>query len=168
MMQKVLNELKIIALLALYFGFWLAGMMLIKYLLLAEYHIEFNDVSMALVGALVLSKVVLILEHVPLGNWVKQQPAWIEVVLRTLLYIFGVFVVLVLEKAYEGRHEYHGFTASLSSVFEDGDFYHVWLNIVCLSGALLSYNILSVLHRYLGSEGIIKMFMTPLPKDNQK
>ena len=168
MVEKILNEIKVIALLALYFGSWLAGMMLIKYLVLAEYHIKINDISMVFLGALILSKAVLILEHVPLGNWVINQPAWLEVMLRTLLYILGVFVILLLEKAFEGRHEYQSFIASLQSVFEHADIYHVWLNFICVSGALLFYNILSVIHRNLGTKGIIKMFITPLPEKDGK
>lgn len=164
MMGKILNELKVIVLLGLYFASWLASMMLIKYLVLAEYHIKIIDISMVLVGALVLSKVVLILEHVHLGNWVLNQPAWLEVLLRTLLYILGVFVILVLEKSFEGRHEYHSFIASLKSVFEHVDIYHVWLNFICVSSALLFYNIFSVIQRNLGTKKIIKMFITPLPK----
>ncbi|WP_373034146.1 hypothetical protein, partial [Sulfurovum sp.] len=63
MMGKILNEVKVIIVLGVYFASWLASMMLIKYLVLAEYHIKINDISMVLMGALVLSKVVLILEH---------------------------------------------------------------------------------------------------------
>lgn len=166
MMEKILHELKLIVLLALYFGSWIAGMMLIKYLLLAEYHIKINDISMVFLGALILSKAVLILEHVPLGNWIVNQPAWFEVLFRTLLYILGVLVILLLEKAFEGRHEYHSFAASLRSVFQHADIYHVWLNFICVSGALLFYNILSVIHRNLGTKAMIKMFITPLPKED--
>ena len=168
MKEKILNELKVIVLLALYFAAWIAGMMLIKYLILAEYHIKINDISMILVGALILSKSVLILEHVPLGNWISSQPAWLEVVLRTLLYVFGVFVVLLLEKAFEGRHEHHGFIASLESVFEHKDIYHVWLNFICVSGALFFYNIFSVIQRNLGTKAFIKIFITPLPEEDNK
>lgn len=168
MMDKILNELKVIVLLALYFGSWIAGMMLIKYLVLAEYHIKINGISMVFLGALILSKAVLILEHVPLGKWIVNQPAWLEVLFRTLLYVLGVFVILLIEKAFEGRHEYNSFTASLQSVFEHADIYHVWLNFICVSGALLFYNILSVIHRNLGTKEIIKMFITPLPKEDSK
>lgn len=142
--------------------------MLIKYLVLAEYHIKINDISMVFLGALILSKVVLILEHVPLGNWIVNQPAWLEVLFRTLFYVLGVLVILLLEKAFEGRHEYHSFAASLQSVFKHADIYHVWLNLICVSSALLFYNILSVIHKNLGTKAIIQMFITPLPKEESK
>ncbi len=95
--------------------------------------------EVALLGALVLAKVVLVLEYIPLGAWAQARPAWVDVMLRTALYAFGVFVVLLLEKAFEGRHEHGGFGASLIAVFQHADAKHVWLNTVCLSAALLSY-----------------------------
>lgn len=80
-------------------------------------------------------------------------------------YIFGVFVVLLLEKGFEGRHEHGGFTAALTSVFESADIYHVWLNFICLSVALLSYNVLSVVRKNLGKGALLSMFIRPLPDD---
>ncbi|MGD2160547.1 MAG: hypothetical protein PVG94_05160, partial [Gammaproteobacteria bacterium] len=94
--QKMLHEVKAVIALTLYFGIWLGALVLLKYLILAEYHIPFNRFSVVLVGALVLAKVVLVLEYIPLGSWVRSQPAWVDVVLRTTMYAFGVFVVLLL------------------------------------------------------------------------
>ncbi len=107
----------------------------------------------------------MLFRSVPLGAWVKARSAWVGVVLRTALYAFGVFVVLLLEKAFEGRHEYDGFGASLIAVFQHADVKHVWLNTVCLSAALLSYNMLSVIRKHLGKGALLRMFLTPLPDD---
>lgn len=162
--QKLKHEVAAVMWLTFYFGCWLGVFALIKYLLLAEYQIAFSGLSVAMVGALVLAKVVLVLEYVPLGAWVQTRPAWLAVVLRTVLYTFGVFVVLLLEKAFEGRHEYDGFDASLIAVFQHADVSHVWLNTLCLSAALLSYNMLSVVRKRLGKGAILQMFLTPLPE----
>lgn len=162
---RLTRELAALGLAALYFGCWLSGLLLLKQLVLAEYQIRFSGLSLALMGTLVLSKVVLLLEHVPLGEWVRRRPAWVDVVLRTALYALGVLVVLLLEKAFEGRHEYGGFVASLQAVFHHADIHHVWLNSLCLSAALLGYNILSVVRRRLGKGELLRMFLTPLPDE---
>ena len=164
-MQKVKEEIAAIISLTLYFLAWLGFLMLLKFLLLANYKIEFTDFSIAVVGALVLAKVVLILEHVPMGTWVRSKAAWVDVTLRTALYTFGVFVILVLEKGFEGRHEYGGFTASVMTLFEHAEIYHVWLNFISLSAALLSYNILSVVRKNLGKGALVQMLLRPLPDD---
>ena len=107
--QRVKYEIKALLLAILYFGTWVGVLMLVKALILAEYQIEFNRWSLAVVGVLAPVKVVLILEHVSLGDWVRNQPAWLDVLLCTTLYAVGMLAVLVLEKAFEGRHEYVGF-----------------------------------------------------------
>jgi hypothetical protein len=89
-LQKLKHEVKALGLAALFFGCWIAALLVLKQLLLAEYRIEFHGISLALVGALILSKVVLVLDHVSLGGWVRAQPAWVDVVLRTAMYAIGV------------------------------------------------------------------------------
>jgi hypothetical protein len=160
--EKLKHELKQVVALTIYFGCWLGVMVLFKYLLLAEYKIAVTHFSIAVVGALVLAKVVLILEHVSLGSWVRSKPAWVDVVLRTALYTFGVFVLISLERGLEFRHEYDGFFNALMAGYRQADAYHIWLNTLCLSGALLSYNLLSVVRKRLGKGALLKMFSTPL------
>jgi len=165
-MQKVKDEIRSVALATLYFAAWIGVLVLLKTLILAEYRIEFHGLSLALVGALVLAKVVLVLEHVPLGAWIRTRPALLDVILRTALYALGVFVVLLLEKTLEGRHEHGGFGPSLIALFQHAEVYHVWANVICLSGALLGYNVLSVLRRHLGEGAFIRLFLKPLPDES--
>ncbi|HWT83051.1 MAG TPA: hypothetical protein VN648_30080 [Candidatus Methylomirabilis sp.] len=110
--QKMKDEIKALAFATLYFGSWIGVLMVLKELILAEYQIEFHGLSLALVGTLVLAKVVLVLDHVPLGAWTRTRPTWVNVLLRTALYALGVLVVLILEKAFEGRRENGGFGPS--------------------------------------------------------
>jgi hypothetical protein len=162
--DKLKHELQAVGVAMLYFGCWIAALLLLKQLVLAEYQIAFHDWSLALVGALILSKVVLILERVPLGRWIRTQPAWVDVVLRTALYSFGVAVVLVLEKGWETRHEHDGFGPAVAALFRRADIHHVWVNTICLSGALFGYNLLSVVRQHLGTGGLRRLFLTPLPE----
>jgi hypothetical protein len=163
--QKLKEEIRAVVAASLYFGCWISALMVIKWLVLAEYQIAFHRWSMALVGALVLAKVVLVLEHVSLGAWVRRRPAWVEVVLRTALYTLGVAVVLILEKGFEGRHAAGGFVPALQNLFRQADIHHVGATTLCLSGALLVYNALSVIRRHLGEGGLIRMFLAPLPEE---
>ena len=162
--QTLKHEVTALTLAGLYFGCWIGTLMALKELLLAEYQIAFHGLSVVLIGVLVLAKVVLILEHVPLAAWVRSRPAWVDVVLRTLMYSFGVLVVLLIEKAFEGRREHGGLSPSLMSVFKHADVHHVWINTICLSGALLGYNILAVIRQHLGEGGLLRLFLTPTPE----
>ncbi len=160
---KLKKELESLAWATLYFSVWLGALLLVKSLLLAEYNIEFSDWSIVFMGVLVLAKVVLILERVPLGT--KNQPAWVDVLLRTGLYVAGVFVVLLLEKGFEGRHEYGGFGSAMQAALVATDHLHIWVNTICVSAALLGYNILMVIRRNLGEGELIRMFIEHLPKE---
>lgn len=159
---KIRNELKAVALTTLYFVVWLGALALLKKLILAEYEIEFGGLSVTLVGALILAKVVLILEHVPLGVWVRGQPAWIDVVLRTAMYAAGVFIVMVLERSFEGRNEHGGLSASIFALFNGVKLFHVLAETIVISGALLSFNALSVIREHLGPGGLKHLFMSPI------
>jgi len=75
-----------------------------------------------------------------------------------------VLVVLLLEKAFEGRHDHGGFSASFIALFQHADIKHIWLNTICLSAALLSYNMLSVVRKNLGNGALLRMFLSPLPE----
>jgi hypothetical protein len=163
--QKLKDEMKAVGIAALYFGCWIGALLLLKSLILAEYKIAFHGWSVVVVGVLVLSKVVLVLEHVSLGAWVRARPAWVDVVLRTVMYTLGVAIVLILEKGFEGQHEYGGFGAAVRQLFQQEDVYHLWANTLCLSGALLGYNVLTVVRRYIGNKGLIRLFLSPLPAE---
>lgn len=160
-LDKLKHEIKSVVLVTLFFAAWLSVFMAIKMLILEDYDIPFKGFSMALVGALILGKVVLILEHVSLGTWVRHQPVLVEVLLRTLLYAFGTLVVLLLERSFESRHEHGGVVPALANVFEHRDMPYVWVNTICLGGALLFYNLFSALKSHLGKDGLARVFLTP-------
>lgn len=162
--QKLGSEIRAVTLVTLYFATWIGVLVALKELALAEYRIEFHGLSLALIGALVLAKVVLVLEHLPLGAWIRTQPALVHVIVRTALYAAGVLVVLLFERALDGRHEHGGFGASLLAVFQHAEIHHVWVNAICLSGSLLVYNALFVVRRQLGERELIRLFFSPLPE----
>src|SRR4051812_24020062 len=76
--QKLLREIKIVGLITIYFALCFAVMMLLKHLVLAQHEIQFRGLSLAIVAALVVGKVVAVLEKVPLGPWVRRQPAALD------------------------------------------------------------------------------------------
>jgi hypothetical protein len=161
--RKIIEEIERIGIVSLYFAFCFGVMMLFKRLILAQYAIEFRGLTLALVGALVVAKVVVLLEKVSLGNWVRNQPVVVDVIFRTLLYTIGVWIALLLEKAFESRHEHGGFGSSLMSVFSHRDIHHVWASTIGVCAALLGFIIFSVLKRRFGGHELKRFFFaTPL------
>lgn len=152
--SKFVEELKAVGVTTLYFAVWFVLLVVVKSLILAEYRIEFRGLSIALIGALIVAKVVLIAGHVPLGAWVMSRPRVVEVLLRTALYSVGIVIVMLLEKSFEARHEYGGFLSALRHIFDHRDIHHVWANAICVSAALLSFNVLIQIRMRLGEGGL--------------
>lgn len=156
--EKIKSEIRGVFYTTLYFFTWFAGLYIIKVLLLEEYNIEFSDFSAVFVGALICAKVVMILEYVPIP-FTKNKPAWVEVLIRTFLYLIGVFIVLVLEKSFEARHEYGGFIEAFKNLKNVTNDYHIYVNIICVFGALIVFNTWSVIKLKLG-KGKFRKLMT--------
>ncbi|MFZ0256343.1 MAG: hypothetical protein WAN46_11990 [Gammaproteobacteria bacterium] len=165
---KLRDEIRSVGLATLFFGAWFFVLLVLKWLVLAEYRIEFHGLSMALIGALIVAKVVLLLENVPLGAWIRDRPAVVDVAARTGLYGLGVLVVLLLEKAFEARHEYGGFASSLVQVIHHQDIPHVLAAAIGVTGALLVFNASFVVRRRLGKRGLLGLLLSPLPEQQGK
>lgn len=162
---RLKHELRAVVAATLFFGAWIGSLILLKTLVLEEYRVGFSGWSQAAVGALILGKVVLLLEHVPLGARTGARPAWVDVVLRTLLYSAGVVVVLVIEHGLRGRHEHGGFLAAVAALPGETKFPHLLATTLVLAGALLAYNVLAVIRQRLGPDGLRRLFLSPPPEN---
>lgn len=78
---------------------------------------------------------------------------------RTLLYTFGVWIVFLLEKAFESRHEHGGFGPSLMTVFQHRDIHHVWASTIGVCIALLGFIIFSVVKNHFGGHELKRLFL---------
>ena len=158
---RLKEELRAVGLYTLFFGAWFSAFMLLKVLILEEYQIRFSGLSAVFIGALVLAKVALLLEHVSLGGWIAQRPAWVEIAVRTALYALGVLVVLLLEKAFEVRHEAGGVLRALAGILRHEDIPHVIANAIVATGALLVFNVFSLIRKRLGSGALLGLMRAP-------
>lgn len=110
-----------------------------------------------------MAKVVILMEYIPLGHWVREQPAIVDIVLPTLLYTLGVLIVFLLEKAFESRHEDGGFGPALIHVFRHRDIYHVGAGTIVIGLSLFWFNVFSVLQQHFGEHNLSRLFFkTPL------
>ena len=160
MLKKIVEEIKAIARTTGYFATVFIVMMVMKKLYLKDYNIEFAGLSQAIIGSLIMAKVILLMELISLGSWVQRQPAIVDVIIRTLLYTVGVAVVILLEKAFESRHEVHGFGNQISHVLSTRDVYHVWATTIGASGSIFVYNAFSIIQRKMGKKGVAKLFFS--------
>ncbi len=159
--QRLVKELKTIIITTIFFFVWFALVILLKRMLLAEYNIEVRGISLAIVGAVIVAKVVLVMERIPLSRRLEKLRPIVDLILRTLLYSVGVLAALLLEKAFEARHEYGGFFDALRHIFQHRDMPHVWVNTIVVSLALLVFNAISLLREALGEGGLARTLLAP-------
>jgi hypothetical protein len=95
---------------------------------------------------------------ISLGSLVQRQPPVVDVCLRTLLYTIGVWIVIILEKLFERRHDAGGIGDSISYLFSHRDIYHVWATTIGSGVSIFVYNSFSVVQRLLGRHGLAKLF----------
>ncbi|MGD9329018.1 MAG: hypothetical protein PVH48_08650, partial [Cyclobacteriaceae bacterium] len=96
--NRIKEELKDSLLTAIYLLVWFGIMMLIKKLLLEDYHIEFTRTTVFIAGALGVSHAIDIFGKVPLFRK-SAPPAMVEIISRILIVLAGVFILLILEKS---------------------------------------------------------------------
>jgi len=165
--HKLIEEIQSVAIATLYFAICFGVLVLLKRLYLADYEIRFRGLSLALVGALITAKVVLVMKHITPAFWLRTHPALFEVVWRTLLYSLGAFVVLLLERGFEVRHEHNGFLPGVAWVFQHRDIHHIWADTIGVGCALFGFNALSVLQRHLGEGQLGRLFLSR-PRENSE
>ncbi len=162
-LHKIFEEIIVVSRTAAYFAIVFILLMVIKKLDLEDYHIEFTGLSQAIIGALIMSKVIILMELISFGPSVQRKPPIVDVLIRTILYTLGVAIVVLLEKAFESRHKVEGFWNEIQYVFGNRDIYHVWATTIGAGGSIFVYNAFSIVQRKMGKKGLTKMFFhTPL------
>lgn len=156
--EKLGEELREVGLVTAFFAVAFGVLMVLKELMLAEYDITISGFTTVLISALILAKVVVIMKHVKLGGWVERRPAFVGVCLRTLLYSFGVLIIMLLEKSFETRHEAGGFVPALKGVLWHSEIHHVWVSAICTTCSLLVFCALSAISTHLGKGGLRRVF----------
>jgi hypothetical protein len=160
MLRWLVEEVRSVVSVTLYFAACFAVIILLEQMWLAEYGIKFRGIATALLAALVTAKVVIILDHTPLTRWLQGAPGGIEVISLSLIYTFAVLVVMLVEKAFESRIEHGGLMAALASVFEHPDMHKVWAYTICVGVSFLAYTAFGVVQRALGARRMIELFLS--------
>src|SRR5262245_11275149 len=136
------RELIEVGLVTLYFfGCFLVAVVLIK-LILGEYQVEFRGLSLAVIMALVLAKVVVILDKTRTGTrFETRAPVALAAAYKTLLYFLVTFLVFLAERVFDAYREQSGFGAALTEVWTDRNRAVILAKSMCVGLALLGYHL---------------------------
>jgi len=155
--ERIRHEAREIGLVTAFFLTWFLLFLGLKKLLLAEYQIQTSMLGTALMGALVVAKVVVILEKTSFAGWFRDGPLFLHVLARSLAYTAVVFVVTLAEHLF-GWYRETGALPGLAEIWAHHDFHHCLARNLAVGLAFFVYNSLREIDVRLGEGGLRRLF----------
>lgn len=162
--SKLKHEAKEVGLVTSYFFFCFGVMMTMKQLLLADYRIEVQVLSTAAISALIIAKIVAILDHTSVGKRFDTcHPLWLAVLYKTMVYLVLAFIVFFLEKLFHAYHEMGLLNLAMSEVWEHRNRNLILMKLLSVGLTFLGYHFYAGLDRRLG-EGALRRMIFERPE----
>lgn len=130
-------------------------------LMLKEYGIEVSTFMAATVGALIVAKVVLIVDLLPIVNRFPEKPLIYNVVWKTAIYMIAALLVRYLEHLIPFIRRYGDLALANSHLLEEVVWPHFWAIQIWLLVLFFAYCSIRELVRVLGRERVRQMFLGP-------
>lgn len=157
------NEIKEVGLVTLYFFFCFGMLLTLKKLFLADYQIEVQAFSTAIIGALVIAKIVIVLDHTHAGTrFDSRLPLGLATLYKTLFYILVTAVVLFLERLFHFYRESGVLERAVIELWEHRDRNIILAKVLCIGLTFLGYHLYAGLDRRLG-EGTLRRLVLGRP-----
>lgn len=156
--ERIRQEVREIGLVTLYFLACFLLFLLLKKLVLAQYDLQIRVFQTALIGALVIAKVVVLLDKTSFGNRFRSGMLASHVFWRSFAYTAVVFVVTLAEHLFDLYREHGKLPTALSELWAARDFHHFLAMNLCVGLSFLVYNGFSEIDRHLGEGGLRKLF----------
>ena len=126
--------------------------------LLAEYSITYTNYWLALIGALILGKVIMIGSVFRLGRWLEHKPLIVPTIYKAVLFSAFVVVFRIVEYAIGGLLHGDGLAAALGEFVAQKGIDEVLANSLVVLVALIPFFAVKELGRVLGRERIAALF----------
>ena len=165
-MNNILQRLKreflgvIPAAVFFFIAFQLLG--LTRAMILREHGVQISTFAGATVGALIVAKVVLIVDMLPFANRFRHKPLIYSVIWKTAIYLIAAFLVRNVERLVHLIREYGDFAVASSHLLEEFTRPHFWIVQMWLMLLFLMFSVTRELIQVLGSERVRTMFLGPI------
>jgi len=132
--------------------------MLLKKSMLAEYNVEFHAFGIALVGALIIAKVVLLVDLLPVTKRMDNHSNIYSVLYRSLIYLVGFTIFTLLEHFVKGLIKGDDFSQAWVHSFHHVTSVKFIINLVTIFIAFLIFNAFWVIRNHYGPKSLYKLF----------
>ncbi|MGI9232442.1 MAG: hypothetical protein ACR2RD_02325 [Woeseiaceae bacterium] len=134
---------------------------LTRTLILREYEIPIDTFFAATVGALIIAKVVVVVDLLPFVNRFPDKPLIYNVLWKTAIYFVAAILVRYAEHLISFVRKYGNFADANSHLVNEVVWPHFWLVQIWLFVILLIYCVLTELARVFGRERVRAVFLGP-------
>jgi len=148
--HTIVHEARLVALITSYFLVCFGTIALLKLLILAEYEVDATTAGGAAIAALVIGKVVIVLNKTRFGNRFERHAVWSSVLYKSVVYTFAVALVLSIEKLIHAYQAGEPWGATLQQALNASDSDRALATTLCVFVSFLGYNLLSELGRAFG------------------
>jgi hypothetical protein len=157
--NKIMSELREIGSVTLFFFIGFLFITTIFKLLLEDYQIKFYALSKALLGALIIGKVVIISNKWSGLHMFKKHPGYINILYKTLVYIIGVFTVLAIERIIDSYKEMGTISLAVKNALETRTVHHVLAITLLITFFFLIYNSMEQIISRTGKQKLLSIFL---------
>lgn len=130
-------------------------------LMLEQYGIRVSTFLAATIAALVVAKVVLIVDLLPFVNRFPEKPLIYNVAWKTLIYLVAALLVRYIEHLIPFVREYGGLAVANRQLLDEVVWPHFWAVQIWLLVLFFVYCALREIVRVLGRERVLSMFFGP-------
>ena len=137
-------------------------------LFVKQYSIEYSAFTKAAVAALVLGKVV------PLLDWADARYAWgrprriVSITLKTLVYSLVVIGLGTAERLFSATREEGAIRAGFAQVWANAEIHHFLGLVLLLSGVVGAYLTAQEVDRALGDGGLVRLLLERPPEERKE
>jgi chromate transport protein ChrA len=131
-------------------------------LILKEYGIQVSTFFAATIAALIVAKVVLVVDLFPFVNRFPERPLIYNVIWKTIIYLVATLIVRYIEHLVPFVHQYSDIALAHHHLVDKVVWPHFWLVQIWLLVYFLMFCALRELVRVLGRERVRTIFLGPM------
>jgi hypothetical protein len=135
-----------------------------KALVLKDYGITPENSAFAIIGALIVAKVILIFDRMPFLNLYPKRPLIWNVALKTVVFAVVTLAFLIIEETIHSARKYGGFASGVEHLKTDIAWSAFWAREIWLNILILFYCAAVELYRVVGFDKVKEIFFGSIKK----
>jgi hypothetical protein len=135
-------------------------------LFVSQYEIEFSAFTKAAIGALILGKVILLLDWAESGYRFDSHRRIVVVAGKTFVYALVVIVLGIGEKIFEAYRKAGSLGEAVSNLIANANFDRFMGLVLLISLVVFVYLVMQVIEQAMGKGALFKLFFEPPPEES--